>query len=105
MVVIKQAVEHNKIETDVKALICWMWRWQWTRCLDRGCGRLGAGTLGSSDAQAMDICPCLCVLCCPVYVETSRRADPLLRESYQMQFWILTGHKAQSIKVMMMIFI
>jgi hypothetical protein len=32
----------------------------------------------------MDVCPRVSVLCCPVSVETLRRADPLAKKSYQM---------------------
>jgi hypothetical protein len=31
----------------------------------------------------MDVCPRVSVLCCPVWVEALRRADPPAKESYQ----------------------
>jgi hypothetical protein len=36
----------------------------------------------------MDVCLRFSVLCCPVYVEALRRADPPTKESYQMSIWI-----------------
>jgi len=39
--------------------------------------------MGSSLAQGMAICPPFSVLCCSVYVEALRWADPPSRESCQ----------------------
>jgi hypothetical protein len=32
----------------------------------------------------MDVCLCLSVLCCPVYIEALRWTDPPAKDSYQM---------------------
>jgi hypothetical protein len=39
---------------------------------------------GSNPARGMDVCLRFSVLCCPLYVEALRRADPPSEESYQM---------------------
>jgi hypothetical protein len=49
-----------------------------------GLGRLVAVIVGSNPAQGMYVCPRLSVLCCPVQVEASRRADHSSKESYHM---------------------
>jgi hypothetical protein len=36
----------------------------------------------------MDVCLRISVLCCPVSVEASRRADPPAKESYQMSLYV-----------------
>jgi hypothetical protein len=36
----------------------------------------------------MDVCPRVSVLCCPVSVETLRRAYPPAEESYQMSLYV-----------------
>jgi len=46
--------------------------------------RSNSGIVVSNPARAMDVCPCLRVLCCSVWVEALRRADPPSKESHQM---------------------
>jgi len=42
------------------------------------------GIVGSNSDLGMDICPHFLVLCCPVYEEALRWADPPSKESYQV---------------------
>jgi hypothetical protein len=37
----------------------------------------------------MDVCPRVSVLCCPVSVEALRRADPPVKESYQVSLHVI----------------
>jgi hypothetical protein len=46
--------------------------------------RFNIGIACSNPARGMDVCLRLSVLCCSVYVEALRRADPPSKESYQM---------------------
>jgi hypothetical protein len=50
--------------------------------------RLNIGIAGSNPAWGRDVCPRVSVLCCPVSVETLRRADPPAKESYQMSLYV-----------------
>jgi hypothetical protein len=43
---------------------------------------------GTNPAWGLDVCPRVCVLCCPVSVEALRRADPPAKESYQMSLYV-----------------
>lgn len=47
---------------------------QWSVCLD----------CSSTGIVCSNACLCLCVLCCPVYVEAQRRADPTSNGAYEM---------------------
>jgi hypothetical protein len=49
---------------------------------------LNIGNEGSNPAWGMDICPRVSVLCCPVSVEALHRADPPVKESYQMSLYV-----------------
>jgi hypothetical protein len=46
--------------------------------------RTNTGIVASNPTRGMDMCPRFSVLCFPVYVVASRRADPPSKESYQM---------------------
>jgi hypothetical protein len=50
--------------------------------------RSNIGIAGSNPAWGMDVCPRVSELCCPVSVETLRRADPPAKESYQMFLYV-----------------
>jgi hypothetical protein len=49
---------------------------------------LNIGIAGSNPGWGMDVCPRVSVLCCPMSVEALRRADPLVKESYQMSLYV-----------------
>jgi hypothetical protein len=42
------------------------------------------GNVGSNSARGMDVCPLVCVLCCPVAGVAVRLAELPYKESYQM---------------------
>jgi len=45
--------------------------------------RSKTGIVGSNPARSTDVCPRFYILCCSVYVEALRWADPPSKESYQ----------------------
>jgi hypothetical protein len=63
-------------------------------------------TAVSNPAQGTDVCTNFYVLCCPVYVQALRMADPPSKEAYQIskdsyfqnELWVRTGQTARCVK-------